>query len=369
MKKEDYPNPKKRINIAFCIYSLGAGGAEKVMTTMANFWAEKNISVTIVTQATSASHYNLHKNVAHHSLRSAKSSSNIISTLFRNFVTVFRLRILLKRIDADLVISFMTTMNVISVIAGRTLGLPVIISERYNPWKFTPPLTWKIFRRSIYPFAKYIVVQSNESKQFFDSFCNPTKVITIYNPVILPEKFSSQSYQKKRNIILAIGRLKYVKGFDLLLQAFAALQAPDWELNIIGEGEERKNLEKLRDTLNLNGKVNLPGQFENVKEHYCSASIFVLCSRAEGFPNSLAEAMSFGLACVSTDCETGPAIMINSGTDGLLVPNKDINSLGVALQSLIDQPALREKLGTAARNSITKFEINKVMQQWEKLLN
>lgn len=357
------------LHIALVIYSLGPGGAERVMANMANYWSETGWKITIITQSTAPPFYHLHDQVLTVSLKSANNSPHILATICRNFRTTLKLIKILKRNQIDIVVSFMTTTNVMSVIAARSLRLPVIISERYNPWKFTPPTTWRVFRKWIYPFADKIVVQSIESRNFFNAFCKKNKVEVIYNPVSIPLNPIKEYNPSGIKTILSVGRLKYVKGYDLLIQAFANLKAPDWQLCIVGEGEERSNLEKLIADLGLKRRVLLPGQSGKVEDYYRNASLFVLSSRAEGFPNCLAEAMSYGLPCVSMDCETGPSVLIKNGENGLLIPNKKTEQLTAALQYLIDSPDIREQYGKAAHESMKEFGMDIIMDQWNSLIN
>jgi GalNAc-alpha-(1->4)-GalNAc-alpha-(1->3)-diNAcBac-PP-undecaprenol alpha-1,4-N-acetyl-D-galactosaminyltransferase len=340
------------------------------MVNMANYWTSRGLRVTIITQSDAAAYFSLHKDVKHISLSSARSSSNIITTILRNIRTILKLRHILKDLNIETVISFMTTMNVISVIAARSLGLPVIISERYNPWKFNPPITWKVFRKRVYPYADYVVVQSIEAFEFFCKFCKKEKIKIIYNPVLIPDNTIDCYDQDNPKVILGVGRLKHVKGYDLLVEAFARLHTSDWQLWIVGEGEERSNLEKMISDLKLNDRIKLLGQSDQVGIYYQSAAIFALSSRAEGFPNSLAEAMSYGLPCISMNCETGPAVLIEHAKNGLLVPNKDISAFSAGLQYLIDEPDIRERLGAAARTTIEqKFRLDAIMKQWEDLVD
>ena len=145
----------------------------------------------------------------------------------------------------------------------------------------------------------------------------------IPKPVLIPE-YSEPDLKSETSskTLVAMGGLYELKGFDLLLKAFAPLcnKFPDWLLEIWGEEVQRETLESLRDELGLRERVRFPGL---TKEHYKTmsrADIFVLSSRTEGFPNVLGEAMACGLPVVSFDCPCGPSEMIQDGVNGLLVP-------------------------------------------------
>jgi glycosyltransferase involved in cell wall biosynthesis len=171
--------------------------------------------------------------------------------------------------------------------------------------------------------------------------------------------------------IVAVGRLSEEKGFHALIEAFrlVAPQYPDWTLTIFGEGDERGRLERLVQQSQLAARVHLPGWTEDVKGALLSGELFVLPSRYEGFPNALLEAMAVGLPCISFDCDSGPREIIRHGMDGLLVPAGDVRQLAEALASLMGDPSLRQKLGSEARNVVTRFSREAIYGQWDQLLD
>ena len=168
--------------------------------------------------------------------------------------------------------------------------------------------------------------------------------------------------------VLAAGRLTGQKGFDLLLPAWAqvAPKHPDWQLRICGEGQMRKRLEAQIEELGLGDSVELPGACD-MDEAMGAASIFVMSSRYEGFPLILIEAMSKALAVVSFDCPTGPADVIDSGRNGILVELGDVDGLARALLELIEDEDLRRRCGPAAAETARDFRIEKVGPMWEDL--
>ena len=168
--------------------------------------------------------------------------------------------------------------------------------------------------------------------------------------------------------VLAAGRLTGQKGFDLLLPAWAQVAAkhPDWRLRICGEGQMRKKLEAQIEELGLAESVELPGACD-MNEAMGSASIFVMSSRYEGFPLILIEAMSKALAVVSFDCPTGPADVIESGRNGILVELGDVDGLARGLLELIEDEDLRRRCGPAAAETAREFRIENVGPMWEDL--
>ena len=160
------------------------------------------------------------------------------------------------------------------------------------------------------------------------------------------------------------------KQFDHLIRSFSALpnECRHWQLVILGEGPERSKLEALIDEHEIGNKVCLPGKVENVSGWYEKAEIFVLSSEYEGFPNTLAEAMSYGLPTVSYDCDTGPSELIESGVNGFLVESNDEESLSRHILELIHNDRLRARIGKSAEQVRSTFEPREIMKLWTRLL-
>ena len=191
-------------------------------------------------------------------------------------------------------------------------------------------------------------------------------VYVIPNPV---RKIDSKYAPLVNKKIISVGRLDYQKGFDNLIQGFAVLHSkyPDWELNIYGDGSLRENLQKQIDRLELSNTVHLCGRTNNIDSKLDESSLFVLSSRFEGFPMVLVEAMSHGLPCVSYDCPNGPSDIIQNGHNGLLVENQNLSALIHAIETLINDPVERKRLGHNAPESISSFSEETIVQKWHEL--
>ena len=169
---------------------------------------------------------------------------------------------------------------------------------------------------------------------------------------------------------MAVGRLTEQKGFDLLIPAFAraAARHPGWTLDIWGAGEARETLAAVIDASRCGTRIRMRGLSAQPGGWARDAAAFVLSSRWEGFPNVLGEAMACGLPSVAFDCAFGPAEMIRDGHDGLLVPAEDQAALERALDRIMGDATLRERLGSNAREIGQRLAPPRVAAEWTRLL-
>jgi glycosyltransferase involved in cell wall biosynthesis len=358
----------RRPSLMIIMSGLGAGGAERVASTLANHWVGRGYKVSVLSfeKASAPSYYTYSKDVVIHrlGLPPARMPKHLaVAAFVRRIGTIRKVS---REIAPDVIVSFLTRPNVLTLIATHGLGIPVIISERSNPALQYPGPLWSWLRRSLYPRAFSLVTMTEGAANFFSQDIRKiTRVIP--NPVTLPPEWRDL---RGTNMLVAVGRLEPVKGFDLLIRSFAdvASQHPDWKLKIWGDGNERALLEAMRDKLELRGRVHLPGLTSKAGTWIETADAFVLSSYYEGWPNALIEAMASGLPVVSTNCAWGPADMIRNGDDGILVPPGDPASLSTALSRLMGDPVLRSRLGKAARRSASRFSPDTVFAQWDRLL-
>jgi glycosyltransferase involved in cell wall biosynthesis len=263
-------------------------------------------------------------------------------------------------------ISFLAKINVLTVLATRGLAGPVIVSERNNPERQRFRATWRWLRARLYGVAYCVVTPSRGVLESFPPAIRARGRV-IPNPVDLTTPPRRVPGTRR---LVAVGRLVHQKGFDLLLQAFAAIAPahPEWTLTIWGEGEQRRSLEALRAELGLDERVRLPGLTEQPGQWVEEAEIFVLSSRFESFGNVIPEAMAAGLPVVAFGCPWGPGEILCAGEDGLLVPPEDVDALAAALRRLILDPELRRRLGTAGARNVRRFHRDAIVAQWDALI-
>lgn len=226
--------------------------------------------------------------------------------------------------------------------------------------------------RRRFPQADTVVcVSRGVAEDLRDHFGVPAeKLHAIYNPAF-SESFLHDMHapvdhpwlrDKTAPVIVAVGRLHPVKGFDDLLRAFSQLRAQrEARLIILGEGRARVALEAQVRELDLTHSVQLPGRVENVAAWMSRCDVFALSSHAEGFGNALVEALAVGLPIVSTRCPSGPAEILEHGRWGVLVPVGDASAMAQALARVLDAPPPdREALRERAR----AFSLDTAMDQY-----
>lgn len=174
---------------------------------------------------------------------------------------------------------------------------------------------------------------------------------------------------REARTVTAIGRLAYEKGFDLLLEAWAAVapRAPEWRLRIYGVGPEEDALRQAAERLEIAGSVDFAGRTDDVEGVLRETSVLAQASRAEGFPMTLLEAMACGVPCVAFDCAPGVREIVTDGEDGLLAEPGDVPGFARALESLVADPELRHRLGDRAFTSVRRFSPEMVVEKWERL--
>ncbi|MDD5216854.1 MAG: glycosyltransferase family 4 protein [Candidatus Omnitrophica bacterium] len=353
---------------------MSCGGAERVISKMANYYASKGSQVTLMRWTNSAhnSFYKIHPSVEMLSLDIGASSKNIFEGLRNNWKRIKTLNTAMRHVGPDVVISFQTVQNVISLLATRGLNIPIIVSERFDPSTEDLKYVWKILRQILYPSAFRVVVQTEAASCYFSNKVRRL-VKVIPNPVEIETNVDEKSSAdpKTHKNILAMGRLVSQKGFDMLIRAFSTIanKNPNWSLTIWGEGPLRLDLESLIYNLGLHERVHLPGLTDNVFREMHQADLFVLSSRYEGFPNVLLEAMACGLPVISFDCQSGPKELIQNKVNGILVTAGDVNALASEMDRLMTEESERRRLAMRAAEIKEQYSMKNIMKLWDDFLD
>jgi glycosyltransferase involved in cell wall biosynthesis len=357
------------VRVACIIHSLDGGGAERVMASLCSHLAGRSHEVTLITLDNGRrQRHRLGPAVNWIALDVMSDSRDWISKLSNNRTRVARIRQAIIEVGPDLVVSFCDRTNILSLMAAKGVGIPVIACERSDPAQQDLGRAWEWLRGRTYRHASALVALTNESADHLRSrFTAPVTVIP--SAVDVPPIHSDRQSAGEAKRIIAAGRLEYEKGFDRLLTAFSQLPASDreWSVRILGEGSQRSDLETLIKTLGLQRQVSMPGWIDSVWEELAAATFFVLPSRYEGFPSALMEAMAAGVPSLAVDCPSGPREIIREPDWGLLVAN-EIDALREGMQRMMHEREYREQLGRAGRRVTEQFSWERMVDRYEELM-
>lgn len=353
--------------IAFVIGSLRSGGAERVITTLANSLISE-MDVCILTFKDVEPFYKLSPNIRVIPYATDyKKPQNLLSSIRLNIKLT---RFLLKTFKSEgiqLAVGFITMSNIITTIAGKIARIPVVISERNNPKFEATAAFWKFLRKYVYGSASILVVQTDAVKNFYLPFIANKKIRVIPNPI--SESLSKQRKLDcpKSQIILNVGRLTWQKNQKMLIRAFGRIAPENWKLMIVGKGKLESELINEIESSGMSHAIELIGPNSEIHELYIKASIFAFPSRFEGFPNALLEALHFGIPSISTDCPYGPSELIASGKNGFLVESENQAQLEEKLKLLIEDASLRDAMSKAAAESTESYRESKILGVWNSL--
>lgn len=363
------------MRITLIITSLGGGGAERALVLLAQGLVQRGYAVTVITlSGEDTDCYLLHSKVKRIGLDLRQKSPTILHQVVRTAVRLMRLRQAVQVSQPDMVISFMSSMNIYAGLALFQTKYPIIGTEHCSPTLLPAGYPWELFRRPIYRRLQRLVSVSQGIDDEF-TWLAKAKRSVIYNPFLPVKPLQGQFYCPKgadptKKWITAMGRFVHAKGFDILLTAFqkVADQHPDWQLLILGEGELRSELEALQKRLNLSKRLVFVGRLSDPFPLLQRSKLFVLSSRTEGLPMALGEALACGLPAIATDCSKGIRELIQDNINGLVVPNQNVAELAAAMHYLMANEIKRDRLASQAPKVLEKFSLDKVMDQWEALM-
>lgn len=361
-KEPEVMTAEKEKTIAFYISSLTAGGAERVISNLANESAARGYEVFMLTDSMEDKEYHrLDERVKRIMIPKPEKNGRAANAIGR----VTKLRSVVKETHAAMLVSFIGKSNLRAVLATRFLRTGVVVSVRSAPAREYPTKLMRTLAKVLFGMAEGVVFQTEEARAFFSKRIR-NKAAVLMNP--LHPDFIRERYQgERRQEIVTVGRLHEVKNHEMLIAAFAALAEdyPALTLRIYGDGDRKEKLSAYIDELHMQGRVVLEGDQGGMAERIKASRIFVLTSNVEGMPNALLEAMALGLACVSTDCPCGgPRTVIRDGENGLLVPVGDTAALERALRRILSDPELEERLGANAAAIQKDLAPERVNQMW-----
>jgi len=346
--------------ICLVIPSLVGGGMERVMSELANYLVTKNVNVYLILMFKDEVFYQLDP-----SIQIIEPSFKKKSNLSYAFFLFPFLRKQIKRIDPEAVLSFGERYNSYVLIATLGLNVPIYISDRSSPHKTLSRFNlW--LSRVLYKKARGIVAQTSKAAELLSLRLHGAhdNIRVIPNPL---REIHLADY-KKKNQIVALGRLVREKRYDRLLEAISLLKDRSWKLIIVGDGYMRTEVEEWIREFGVEDRVILAGQQKEVDKYLGESKIYALSSDIEGFPNALCEAMAHGLACISFDCVAGPGDIIEHGKNGLLIEDGYIELFARELDRLIESEEERKKLGMEAKKIRSRLQGENIFEQYLQFL-
>lgn len=351
----------KKNKILFTIDVMGNGGAERVISVLANEFVKHGYDVQITQLYGNKCDYALNKNII---LNSVSPSSS----RFRKLNTLIKLRNHIKSQNPDVIISFLANINVYTIIAAVGLKKSIIASERNDPSKEPSKIYLHLLRNICYYFVKGIVFQTKQAQDYFNNKIKNKSVI-IYNPIL--EDLPESSMINRNRKISTVCRLSKQKNIKLLIDAFEIFinKHEGYKLYIYGEGELRYELERYIQNKNLQNDIFLPGFFNDVHEKIKNSCMFILSSDYEGMPNALIEAMAIGIPCISTDCPVGgPRELITNYENGILTEVNNVSKLVNAMEYIVMDSDRANKMGNQGALIKNSLSNDKIFRQWEQMI-
>jgi glycosyltransferase involved in cell wall biosynthesis len=371
---------KNRLPLLFLVPSLAGGGAERVASNLLPHLArEFDLTLALLENRV---YYPVPQGIRLIAF-SGKLRSRA-SHVLRIPLHLFQLMRLVKVNRYPIVLSFMEQANILNVLSSMATGHQAVITQHIPPRLQHSPdkglVGFMILRASrwLYPRASHVVTVSEGIRRMLleDYGLRPERATAIPNPIDL-EKIVEQAshpppFFPSVPFLLHVGRLNTKqKAQEVLLQAFSSLRPryPNLQCVFIGEGPDRARIEERARALGLDNAVFLLGWQSNVAAFMARACLFVLCSRHEGWPMALVEAMACGCPVIATDCPTGPKEILGDSEYGILVSPDNPDELAQAIQRLLENSDLREFYKKQSLRRAQEYDSKHIASRYISLLN
>lgn len=343
---------------------MAGGGAEKVITILANYYVEKGCEVNLVLLLGPEVNYELFP--LSPQIQIVDLSLKGKSYIANSFGWLLSIRRFVKTYNPDKIVSFVGRINALVLTATIGLKKQILVSERNDPRNDGRSWMMQRYCEIIYRRANAIVFQTKYAKSCFPSRLS-SKSFVIPNPLDIVD---IKDCDINSNLFVAVGRLQPEKNHEMLIQAMSIVRSvhPKVRCEIYGDGNLRGVLQKQITSNQLEETVFLSGVKSNVLDYVSKAKVFVLTSNYEGLPNALMEAMMLGKICVSTDYE-GVEDLIENELDGIVVPRKRPDKLAAVLLDILgDKGEKYDEMGKRARIKMRKYSSPDILGQWDSVI-
>lgn len=348
------------------IHALGYGGAGKMIVKLADALAERDdFEVILYVEEQVGKHYPMSNKV-----KVWQETQFFSNYYIRHFQQMFQLRKRVAEIKPDLIISFQTNQNALSVFATRGRNIPVIVSERGDPYQYSNIVAklkiWMINK------AEGGVFQTHRAMAYYGKKLQSRSRV-IYNPCPT-DKVERPLWENRKDEIAYVARFDIQqKRQDVMVEAFVEVveKHPEMKLVFYGKGEPDIDIIKqLVEKKGISDNVVFKGLVTDVIDKIKGSKLFVLSSDYEGLPNSLIEAMVAGLSCVSTGCSPGGAKeLITDYENGIVVPCADPQALADAINYMLDNPVVADEMGRKAQEICERLKPEKIFAQWNEYID
>lgn len=347
---------------------LEQGGAERVISNLANQFCKEGYEVIVATEWQGEKEFELNTKVRRIHVGLDERQDNK-SRFFKAYIRVVNLRRLIKAEKPDVAIGFTRKPIYRLLMAVKGVRVPTIIAVRTNPVGYYDSFIDKVCRVFLLPRADGAVFQTEGQKAFFPDKLQKKSTI-ILNPI--NDKFlHASACALKEKCIVHSGRLDKYKNQPLLVSAFIKFHEkhPDYCLKIYGPDSGDGTKQKLESMIYDNNAceyIKLMGGCDELETVLPRGEVYAFSSDCEGLPNALLEAMCLGMPIVSTDCPCGgPRTVITDEVSGLLVPVGDEKAMSEALCKMVENPAMEKSMGDNARKISDRLTVEAISNQWK----
>lgn len=363
----------KRIRVLFFIPWLGGGGAERTFLNIINKVDRSRFEPVLVL---------CHNRGTYLELLASDVCKITLDVPLKGCILPLALKII--QLKPDIIISTMRFSNLAAVASAKLLGIAqkVVVRETnnltaagINPRHVLEQAVGWAYRSA----GRVVALSEGVREDIISRYrVKKKKVKRIYNPVNLnqihrlcrqeagDDVHADYEYQYR---IITIGKLLPQKGQDLLIRAMSSMVHQSVHLTILGEGPDREQLKALASCLKVSERVSFLGFKKNPYAYLRGMDLFVLPSRWEGFGHVIVEAMACGVPVLSADCPSGPSEIIKHGMNGILCRPDSASSLSGSIDELLGNQKLRQHIRKNALNTIERFEIGKIVTEYEDLFS